>query len=116
MVEQEKTYVKLRWANKGKEEDETEEEKVERMRVERLAEMEAIKATMVFDQEEMVVDFRKERATNCKHNTAVFFPRPLTAKQEQELEIRRMEWSRIFDNYVKEFTNEKEVQESMRSI
>ena len=60
MVEQEKTYVKLRWDNKGKEDeeenkDETEEEKVERMRVERLAEMEAIKATMVFDQDEMIV-------------------------------------------------------------
>ena len=49
LVEQEKTYVKLRWANRGKEDDdedtknETEVEKIERMRVEKLAQCSLIR-------------------------------------------------------------------------
>ena len=117
MVEQEKTYVKVRWAKRDDEDEEpkveeSDEERKERLRVEHIAEMEAVKATMVFDQDEMLVDFRKQRATNCKHNTYCHLPGPLTAKQEQELEVRRMEWSQIFDEYMANFTDEKGVQES----
>ena len=117
MVEQEKTYVKVRWAKRDEDEDdtnknETDEERKERLRLEHIGEMEAVKATMVFDQDEMLVDYRKQRATNCKHNTYCHLPGPLTAKQEQELEVRRMEWSRIFDDYMANFTDEKGIQES----
>ena len=115
MVEQEKTYVKVRWSRRDEEEimiNETEEERKERIRLNNIAEMEAVKATMVFDEDEMEVDFRKQRATNCKHNTYCHLPGPLTAKQEQELEVRRMEWSSIFDDYMARFTDEEGIQES----
>ena len=60
----------------------------------------------------MELDYRRQRATSCKHNTNVILPGPLTPAQEQELECRRVEWSRIFDTFVEEFTDEKGVQES----
>ena len=115
MVEQEKTYVKVRWSRRDEEEimiDETEEERKERVRLNSIVEMEAVKTTMVVDEDEMQVDFGKQRATNCKHNTYCHLPGSLTAKQEQELEVRRMEWSRIFDDYMAKFTDKEGVQES----
>ena len=39
--------------------------------VERAAEEEAIRNLLVFDQDAMEVDYRKKRATSCKHNTNV---------------------------------------------
>ena len=56
--------------------------------------------------------YRKKRATSCKHNTNVVLPDPLTPAQEQEIECRRLEWGRIFDNFLKEFTDEDGVQEN----
>ena len=60
MVEQEKTYVKVRWQKRDDPEkkdmpEETEEELEERVRIERIAELEMIKSSLVFDEDEMTV-------------------------------------------------------------
>ena len=119
MIEMEKCYCKIRWSEKDRDpeeakdrENETEEEKRERERVERLAEEEAIRNLLVFDQDAMELDYRKKRATSCKHNTNVKLPGPLTPAQEQEIECRRVEWLKVFDDFRNEFTDEKGVQES----
>ena len=41
---------------------------------------------MVFDEDELELDYRKKRVTACKHNTNVILPTPMTAAQEQEIE------------------------------
>ena len=66
----------------------------------------------MFDQEEMEIDYRKRRATACKHNTNVVLPGPLSPGQEQEIECRRVEWGKIFDTFMMEFTDEDGVQEN----
>ena len=58
------------------------------------------------------MDYRKKRATSCKHNTNVTLPGPMTPAQEQEVECRRVEWTRVFDGFMEEFTDERGVQES----
>ena len=119
LIEMEKCYCKIRWEERDKDpeerkkqKEESEEERNERKRVEDLAEEEAIKNLLVFDQDTMEVDYRKRRATACKNNTAVILPGPLTASQEQEIECRRVEWIRIFDEFMEQFTDENGVQES----
>ena len=119
LIEMEKCYCKIRWEERDKgffekedTENETEEERKERERVEKIAEEEAIRNLLVFDQETMEVDYRKRRATACKHNTNVILPGPMTPAQEQELECRRVEWTKVFDEFMSEFTDEKGVQES----
>ena len=92
--------------------DESEEERLERERVEKLAEEEAIKSNLVFDQDEMTIDYRKRRATSCKHNNNVVLPGPLSPAQEQELKCRRVEWGKLFDDFMADFTDEKGVQEN----
>ena len=64
---------------------------------------------MIFVQEEMSVNCQREHATYTKQNTHVILPGPLTAKREHKLECRRVEWSRIWDDYVMEFTDEEGV-------
>jgi hypothetical protein len=59
--------------------------------MERIAEDEAIRSLLVFDQDAMEVDYRKKRATSCKQ-----LPGPMTPAQEQEEECRRVEWTRVF--------------------
>ena len=59
--------------------------------VENLAEIEAAKSRTVFDQDELSMDLRKQRATDAKHNTRVILPGPLSPAQEQELVMRRVE-------------------------
>ena len=119
LVEMEKCYCKIRWEERDrdpderkKQKDESSEEKKERERVERLAEDEAIKSLLVFDQDSLELDYRKRRATACKNNTAVILPGPLTAAQEQEIECRRVEWIKVFDDFMEQFTDEEGVQES----
>ena len=60
----------------------------------------------------MVMDYRKKIATSCKHNTNFILPGPMTPAQEQEIECRRVEWIKVFNDFMNEFTDEKGVQES----
>ena len=119
LVEMEKCYCKIRWSQRDRNKDdikeqqsETAEEKKERERVEKVAEEIAIKNLLVFDEDDMELDYRKKRATSCKHNTNVLLPGPLTAAEEQEIEARRVVWGKIFDDFLAEFTDEAGVQES----
>ena len=119
LIEMEKCFCKIRWAKRDEEpgdakekENETEEERLERERVEKIAEEEQIKNNLVFNQEEMEIDYRNRRATSCKHNNNVKLPGPLTPAMEQEIECRRVEWNKIFDDFMAEFSDEKGVQES----
>ena len=123
LIEMEKCYCKIRWSERDKDpndkddiKNETKEERVERERVEKAAEEEAIRNLLVFDQDAMEVDYRKKRATSCKHNTDVKLPGPLTPAQEQEIECRRVEWLKVFDDFMSEFTDEKGIQESNLTI
>ena len=71
LVEMEKCYCKIRWSQRDKDKDElkeqqkeTEEERKERERVEKIAEEIAMKSLLVFDEDEMQMDYRKKRATS----------------------------------------------------
>jgi hypothetical protein len=117
LVECEKSYCKIRWELRDKDstddtKDESIEEKAERERIEQIAEEEAIRNLLVFDQDNMELDYRKKRATSCKHNTNVILPRPLTPAQEQEIECRRVEWLKVFNEFMEEFCDQDGVQES----
>jgi hypothetical protein len=115
LVELEKAYIKIRWALRDAETEEVDlvgvnTEDLET--VENLAEIEAAKSRTVFDQDELSMDLRKQRATVAKHNTRVILPGPLSTAQEQELVMRRVEWEAVYDEYVREFCDEEGVQES----
>ena len=69
----------------------------EKQRIEEIAELEAVKSRMVFDQDDLSLDMRKQRCTDVKHNSRIILPGPLTNKQEGELIMRRVEWESIFD-------------------
>ena len=100
-----KTFIKERWDNFDEEDEEadddlTEEEKQEIMRVKGVMEEEDAKSRQVFDPDHEVLDFAKMRATDAKGNTRVFLPKPGSLKFEMELEMKRIEWTKIFDNYL----------------
>ena len=119
LIELEKAFVKLRWELKDLEDElnETvvelsEEEQAEDDRVKEVAELLEAKARMMFDDDTLELDCRKQRCTDAKHNTRIILPGPLSPKLERELECRRMEWIAIYDAYVKEFCDEEGVQEN----
>ena len=65
LIDMEKCFCKIRWSKRDEspedakeKENETEEERKERERLERMAEDEAIRNNLVFDQEEMNLDYR----------------------------------------------------------
>ena len=89
----------------------TKEEQAEDDRVKEAAELIAAKARMMFDDDTMELDCRKQRCTDAKHNTRIILPGPLSPRLERELESRRMEWIAIYDAYVREFCDEEGVQE-----
>ena len=105
LIDMEKCYCKIRWSERDKDPEdkdllakETEEERKERERVERAADDEAVRNLLVFDQDTMEVDYRKKRATSCKHYTNVILP--MTLAQEQEIECRRIEWMKVFNDFM----------------
>ena len=111
-----KGFVKLRWALKDKglleEVDlETLLTDEERAKIEELADMEEAKTKSVFDHDDLVVDFRKLKATDVKHNTKIVLPGPLTNLQEAELQIRRIAWGKVFDDFVAKFEDENNVKD-----
>ena len=83
LTECEKSFFKLRLDMLDEEEDaggglanETEEDKKENARIEKAAEMAAIEARTVFNEDELRIDYSKKRATDCKHNVSVKLPGP----------------------------------------
>jgi hypothetical protein len=119
LMECEKSYFKVRidMHDDDEEDDpgggeETEEERIERERVERAAELAEIEVKTVFNEDEMTLDYGKKRATDCKHNTCIKLPRPKSAKIEQDIELRRLTWKKIYSDFLNQFTDEDGVQES----
>ena len=49
-------------------EKETEEERIERERIEKAMEIAEIEEKTVFSEEDMMIDYGRKRATDCKHN------------------------------------------------
>ena len=69
LIYMEKCFCKIRWAKRDEEagdakekENETNEERDERERIESIAEEEQIRNNLVFNKEEMEVDYRNRRA------------------------------------------------------
>ena len=110
----EKCFVKIRWALRDKGLlDEVDMETLltdeERAKMEELSSIEEAKSKSVFD--DLVVDFRKYRATDIKHNTKIVLPGPLTNQQEAELQMRRIAWGKVFDDFVAKFQDEDGVKD-----
>ena len=92
--------------------EESEEEKVERERIEKAVEEAELNAKTVFNEDEMSLDYGRKRATDCKHNTYVKLPRPRSAKVERDIEFRRLTWRKLYRDFVNQFADEDGVQES----
>ena len=83
-----------------------EEKDEEQRKIDEIAELEAVRSRQIFDQDSKTMDFRNHRATDAKQITRLILPGPLTTYQEQELEMRRVEWGAVYDKYMEEFTDE----------
>ena len=59
----------------------------------------------------MALDYGRKRATDCKHNTCIKLPRPKSAKIEQDIELRRLTWKKIYRDFCDQFTDEDGVQQ-----
>ena len=116
LVEMEKAFIKVRWSLKDDDEvnlkDLTDEERAEKMRLDEIAGWEQAKSRMVHDKEDNTINFRKQRCTDTKHNTRLILPGPLSNQRESELNMRRVQWSAIYDEYIAEFCDEEGVQEA----
>ena len=64
-------------------ENETKEEKEERLRIEKVVELAELESRTVFNEDEVRLDYGRKRATDCKHNTCVKMPGPKNAKLEE---------------------------------
>ena len=111
ILEMEKVFVKLRWALKDRDiEEEVEYETMmteeEKKRIKEISDEEEVKSRSVFDHEKKVVDFRKSRCTDVKHNAKIYLPGPLQNNLESELEMRRVAWGAGFDQHVSSMKDE----------
>ena len=116
IVEIEKSYIKIRWTKQDEAEVDCDMEGTgldneEQARIDDIAELEEAKSRIIFDLDKKEIDYRKQRCTDVKHNAKVILPGPGNQTLERELEVRRVEWLAIYDAYVKEFCDEKGVQE-----
>ena len=120
MIEVEKSVLKEKWDRLGrmKEENENDNEQDELDNTEEIEKLEEemnildARSRQIFSDDEMMIDFGNLRATDCKENKRVKFPKPLTAKEEAEIETRRIVYGNIFDEFVGEMCDEKGVQEA----
>ena len=80
--------------------EESSQEKAERIRIEKEIELAEITAKTVFNEDEMTIDYSHKRATDCKHNTCVKLPGPKNIKVEEGIELRRLTWRKIFRDYI----------------
>jgi hypothetical protein len=114
LVECEISYFKVRldMEDDDSEEDddagggETDEERIDRERVEKVMELAELEAKTVFNEDEMSLDYGRKRATDCKHNTCIKLPRPKSAKVERDIEYRRLSWKKIYSDFGNMFTDE----------
>ena len=113
-----KCHVKERWEATQREEEGGPEEVMvemneeERRRIEEISKKEEAKCRQIYDQEEGRVDFGNLKVTDTKGNTRVFLPKPKSVEFEMELQMKRIEWTKVFNDYVSELCDEQGVQES----
>ena len=115
----EKAILKEHWdrlrREEGGDEDEqphqvemTEDEKKE---WEELCEEIEMKSQTVYDCDSKTLDFSKMKATDGKANKRVFFPKAASVEVEGMMELRRIEWSKIYDDVIKNLYDDKGVSE-----
>ena len=111
-----KCSIKERWEERVRQEREEVEEGLmdeqEKQRIERLSQEEEARTRQVYDVMEGRVDFANLRVTDTKGNTKVILPKPGSVEFEMELEMKRIEWTKIFTDYVEEMCDDEGVQES----
>jgi hypothetical protein len=90
---------------------ESEEDRLERERIEKIAELAEIDGKTVFNEDEMTIDFGRKKATDCKHHTCVKLPNLKSAKAVQEIKYRRMSWRKLYHDFRDQFTDKKGIQE-----
>ena len=73
---------------------------------------EEARTRQVFNSDEETLDFGRMRATDAKGNTRVILPKPGSVMFEMELEVKRIEWTKVFDDYLAEMTDKDGNQES----
>ena len=76
-------------------ERETDEERIERERIEKAMEISEKERKTVFSEEDMTIDYGRKRATDCKHNTCVKLPGPKSTKVQEGIKYRRLSWKKI---------------------
>ena len=112
-VDLEMCFTKQRWSrlNEGDtkslddDNEMTEKEKEE-------SEIIEAETRQIFDPIENVIDMRKLKVTDVKHNTKIYLPKALDAKSEAGIEVRRQKCMEIYQEYLKEFCDEKGSQTS----
>ena len=122
LMECEKSYFKVRLEMLDSDLEDTgggdtsEEEEQEKIRIEKAVKLAELEMRTVFNEEEMTLNYGKKRATDCKHNTCVRLPKPKTVKIEQDIELRRQTWRKIYQSFRDQFTDEDGVQESNLTV
>ena len=106
-------YTKVRWQlrkDEEKAEDIGKDSKKDKEK-EELIEMEEAKTRTVYDSENRIYDERKQKVTDLKECSRIYFPKPLEVVKEAQLEMRRELHSKISEEYRKEKCDDKGRQE-----
>ena len=104
----EAAFIKYRWDARQRDvEDktpveETEEEMLDRVRIEELERELDVESRTIFTNQDKVFNWSKQRATDCKGNTRVVLPKAMCAEDEAKLAVLRIEWNALFDRYLAE--------------
>ena len=119
----ESCLIKHRWDSKNNDlgEAETEvmtnavdeDDEEETKRIEEEGEMMEAKSRLIFDQEDMSLNFARHKATDAKLNSRVILPKALSTQDEMKLEVRKMEMVKVFEDYVKEHCSDDEGSQKM---
>ena len=69
---------------------------------EEIMEEEEARSRQTYDPENRVYDARKTRVTDLKENSRVTLPKPLNAKHEAEIELRRSLYSKTYKSFMEQ--------------
>ena len=87
--------------NKDNEGSEDVDEEVTEDEKEIIAEI-AAKSRQPFDQDNSTIDMRKKRVSDLKSNSRVILPKPLDAKREAFIAVRKEQWLKVFREFIAE--------------
>ena len=114
LIEMEKALVKEKWSRRKRQEledmddtgDMTDEEKE---RIRKVEEEFETRSRQIYDGDNKRFDYGNKSATDAKGNKRVTLPKALSHSEEAELEVRRIEWIRLFDDLVAELEDEDDM-------